>query len=144
MRTTLMTGHPGEGQKEFEQLLEFVQEAGFDRLGCFDFQPEPGTKSARLPAPAAAEGRKRMKAIMAAQKKISRGRLKTLKGRKTKVLVLGPHPESELLWQGRMPSQAPEVDGEVIITSGSARPGEIVEAVVTKTHAYDVEAELVE
>lgn len=144
LRTTLMVGHPGEGPEEFEQLMEFVQEAGFDRLGCFDYQPEPGTKSAHLDAPEAKDGRKRQKSIMAAQKKISRQRLKTLKGRKTQVLVLGPHPESDLLWQGRMPSQAPEVDGEVIITSGNARPGDIAEAVITKTHDYDVEAELVE
>ncbi len=121
-----------------------VTEGWFDHLGCFAYQPEPGTRSARLFAPPAKEGLQRQKKIMAAQKKVSRKRLARLKGQNTEVLVLGPHPESELLWQGRLSSQAPEVDGEVIITSGSARPGTMAPAVITKTHAYDVEAELLE
>jgi len=144
LRATLLVGHPGEGTAEFEALLEFVEQGWFDHLGCFAYQPEPGTKSALLKAPQAKEGLQRQKKIMAAQKKISRQRLARLKGQKTEVLVLGPHPESELLWQGRLSSQAPEVDGEVIITGGYARPGTIATAVITKTHAYDVEAEVME
>ena len=144
LRATLLVGHPGEGPEEFAELLEFVKEGWFDHLGCFAYQAETGTKSARLAAPPVKERLKRQRKIMAAQKKISRQKLARLKGQKTEVLVLGPHPESDLLWQGRLASQAPEVDGEVIITSGNARPGTIAPAVITKTHAYDVEAELLE
>ncbi len=142
VRTTLLVGHPGEGEAEFTELLEFVKEAQFDHLGCFAYQPEAGTRSARMAAPPAKTGRQRQRQVMAAQKPISRAKLKTLVGRELEVLVLGPHPESELLGLGRLACQAPEVDGEVIITSGQARPGGIARCRVTRAHAYDLEAEL--
>ncbi len=142
LRTTVMTGHPGEGDKEFDELMEFVEATQFDHLGCFAYEPEPGTRSARLERPPAKVAKARAKKIMALQKKISRQRLKALKGQELECLVLGPHPDSDLVWQGRLASQAPEVDGEVIITEGSAEPGRIVPCRVTKTHAYDVEATL--
>jgi ribosomal protein S12 methylthiotransferase len=142
LRTTLLVGHPGEGEQEFTELLEFVQEAGFDHLGCFAYQAEAGTRSARLTPPPAKLRQTRRRRIMAAQKKISRAKLKALVGRELPLLVLGPHPESELLGLGRLARQAPEVDGEVIITEGQARPGSIVICRVKKAHAYDLEAEL--
>lgn len=142
LRTTLMTGHPGEGEAEFEELMDFVQETQFDHLGCFAYEPEAGTRSARLDRPPAKTARARARKIMSLQKKISKKRLKALRGLEMECLVLGPHPESDLVWQGRLASQAPEVDGEVIITQGSAAPGQITMCKVTKTHAYDVEAEL--
>jgi ribosomal protein S12 methylthiotransferase len=142
LRTTLITGHPGEGEKEFAQLLEFVEEAQFDHLGCFSYEPETGTRSARLERPLAKVARARARKIMGLQKKISRARLKKMKGREMECLVLGPHPDSDLVWQGRLQSQAPEVDGEVIITAGNAAPGEIALCQITKTHAYDLEAEI--
>jgi ribosomal protein S12 methylthiotransferase len=142
LRTTVMTGHPGEGETEFAELMEFVEETQFDHLGCFPYEPEPGTRSAKLDRPPAKVARARAKNIMALQNKISRARLKEIKGKELECLVLGPHPDSDMVWQGRLPSQAPEVDGEVIITEGSAEPGEITLCRVTKTHAYDVEAML--
>jgi len=143
LRTTLMTGHPGEGEAEFAELLQLVEEAQFDHLGCFAYEPESGTRSARLERPPARTAQARARKIMALQKKISRARLKRLKGREMQCLVLGPHPDSDLVWQGRLKSQAPEVDGEVIITQGFAKPGEIVRCRIMKTHAYDVEAEII-
>jgi ribosomal protein S12 methylthiotransferase len=142
LRTTLLVGHPGEGEAEFTELLEFVQETGFDHLGCFSYQPEAGTRSARLSAPPAKLGQARRRQIMAAQKPLSKAKLKALVGRELPLLVLGPHPESELLGLGRLARQAPEVDGEVIITQGQAAPGSIVACRITKAHAYDLEAEL--
>ncbi|MFZ5586182.1 MAG: 30S ribosomal protein S12 methylthiotransferase RimO [Thermodesulfobacteriota bacterium] len=142
IRTTLLVGHPGEGEAEFTALLDLVAEGGFDHLGCFAYQPEAGTRSARLESPPAKVGKARVRRIMAAQAKVSRARLKRLLKREAEVLVLGPHPESDLIWHGRLASQAPEVDGQVIITAGSAQPGTIARCRVTKTHAYDVEAEL--
>jgi ribosomal protein S12 methylthiotransferase len=142
LRTTILVGHPGERKEDFTELLEFLTEFEFDHLGCFTFQPEAGTASARLEAPPVKEGRARARVVMARQKKISAVRLKALKGATLPVLVLGPHPQSELLGLGRLASQAPEVDGEVIITAGSATPGSIALCRVTKTHAYDLEAEL--
>jgi len=142
LRTTLMTGHPGEGEGEFAQLTQFVEQAQFDHLGCFAFQPEAGTRSARLDRPPAKEARARARRIMSIQKKISRERLRELRGQEMECLVLGPHPDSDLVWRGRLARQAPEVDGEVIITEGAARPGSIARCRITKTHAYDVEARI--
>lgn len=142
LRTTLLVGHPGEGEAEFTELLEFVTEAGFDHLGCFAYQPEAGTRSARQAAPPGKVGAARRRQIMAAQKGVSRARQKALKGREFEILVLGHHPESELLGLGRLARQAPEVDGEVIITDGQAETGSISRCRVTKVHAYDLEAVL--
>jgi ribosomal protein S12 methylthiotransferase len=142
LRTTLLVGHPGEREDDFTELTDFLVEFEFDHLGCFAYQPEAGTASARLAAPEAKVGRARAKAVMARQKKISAHKLKALKGQTLPLLVLGPHPESELLGLGRLARQAPEVDGEVIITAGAAQPGSIALCRVGKTHAYDLEAEL--
>lgn len=142
IRTTLLVGHPGEGESEFTELLDLVTSFGFDHLGCFAYQPEAGARSARLAAPPAKLGQARAKRIMAAQRQASRSRLKRLLKQEAAVLVLGPHPESDLLWHGRLAGQAPEVDGQVIITDGAAAPGSIVRCRITRTHAYDVEAAL--
>ncbi|CAO0824179.1 hypothetical protein DFAR_460002 [Desulfarculales bacterium] len=122
---------------------EFVKEVGFDHLGCFAYQPEAGTRSARLTAPPAKLGMDRRRRIMTVQKVVSKARLKAMLGQELALLVLGPHPESELLGLGRLAAQAPEVDGEVIITEGKASPGSIVTCRITKAHAYDLEAVLV-
>ncbi len=143
LRTTLLVGHPGEGEAEFTELVEFVTEFGFDHLGCFAYQPEAGTRSARLAAPPAKVARARARQIMAAQKRVSRSRLKRWVNREIPVLVLGPHPESDLLGQARHAGQAPEVDGVVILTDGQARPGNIATCRITKAHAYDLEGELI-
>lgn len=144
LRTTMLVGHPGEGAAEFGQLADFVTETRFNHLGCFAYQPEAGTRSARLPAPDPDTAQQRQETIMAIQNQISQEKLARLTGREMEVLVLGPHPESDLVWQGRMASQAPEVDGEVIITAGRAQPGSIVSCRIGKTHDYDVEAEIIQ
>lgn len=144
LRTTLLVGHPGEGEAEFTELLEFVTEFGFDHLGCFAYQPEAGARAARMEAPPAKVGRERARRIMAAQKRVSKARLKRWVGREIPVLVLGPHPESDLLGQARHAGQAPEVDGVVILTDGQARPGTIATCRVTKAHAYDLEGVLLD
>lgn len=143
LRTTLLVGHPGEGQAEFAALKEFVAEMEFDRLGVFPYSPEAGTRSARLPAPPPQVAAKRAAQIMDLQRRISRRRLAPLEGQTLPVLVLGPHPDSDLVWAGRTQAQAPEVDGLVIITEGSAQPGDIAPCRITATHDYDLEGVLV-
>ena len=143
LRTTLLVGHPGEGEKEFAALKEFVAEMEFDRLGVFPYSPEAGTRSARMPAPPATGGwEARPEQIMDLQRRISRRRLAPLLGQTLPVLVLGPHPDSDLVWAARTQGQAPEVDGLVIITEGSAPPGAIAPCRVTATHDYDLEGSL--
>ncbi len=80
---------------------------------------------------------------MALQKGISREINRGLVGSRQAVLVLGPHPESGLLWHGRLARQAPDgVDGQTLIVGGSGEPGSLVPARITKAHPYDLEAEL--
>jgi ribosomal protein S12 methylthiotransferase len=142
LRTTLLVGHPGEGEAEFAQLVEFVERTGFDRLGVFAYSPEAGTRSARLAAPPPEVALERQERIMELQRSISRQRLARLLGQELPVLVLGPHPDSDLVWAGRIAGQAPEVDGLVIITGGSAPPGSLAACRVTATHDHDLEGVL--
>lgn len=142
IRATVMTGHPGEGEAEFARLGEFVASARLDHLGCFAYEPEPGTRSARGEAPPAETGRARAEEIMALQQRISRERLARLVGQRRDCLVLGPHPDTALVWRGRLARQAPEVDGEVIITEGAAEPGSIAPVEITGHHDYDLEGRI--
>lgn len=145
LRTTLMVGFPGETDDHFQALLSFVANSKFDHLGVFAFSPEPGTRAARLPNQvenAVKEARRHE--LLMLQKGISESLLSMKVGQLLPVLVEGPHPETDLLMSGRLKSQAPEVDGMVLITGGTATVGQIVSARITGSHSYDVEAEIPE
>src|SRR5690606_1214970 len=111
--------------QDFEELLDFVRWARFDRVGVFRYSTEEGTKSGvmdgAVPAKIAAS---RHRKLMAAQRPISRAAMKAMVGRELEVLVEGVSDESELLLEGRWWGQAPEIDGKVFLANGTARPGE--------------------
>jgi ribosomal protein S12 methylthiotransferase len=86
----------------------------------------------------------RREEILAAQQHISRRRLQRLLGRVVPVLIEGFHPETDLLLCGRMPTQAPEVDGMVLISKGTGRPGEVMPVKISAVEDYDVIGELVD
>ncbi|MCU0571802.1 MAG: 30S ribosomal protein S12 methylthiotransferase RimO [Syntrophobacteraceae bacterium] len=143
LRTTLMVGFPGETERDFESLLAFVRDTHFDHLGVFAFSPEPGTGAARLPSQVPdGERERRRHGLLAAQAEISRRLLARQVGKSLPVLVEGYHPETDLLLTGRLKSQAPEVDGAVLITAGMATVGQIIPVRITKSHTYDLEAEV--
>jgi ribosomal protein S12 methylthiotransferase len=143
LRTSLMVGFPGETESDFLDLVRFVEQVEFDHVGVFAFSPEPGSKAAKLPGQAPVEIKEeRQRTIMELQRNISQRRLKRLVGKTLPVLVEGPHPETELLLVGRLPTQAPEVDGTVIITKGMGDIGRIMAGRVTASHDYDLEVEL--
>ena len=144
LRTTVMLGHPGEDRAAFEELLEFIQKVRFDQLGSFVYSAEKGTKSARLQAPALELAQERRDQVMTLQQEISRERLAAKQDEEEPCLILGPHPDSDLVWHGRLRSQAPDVDGLTIITAGDAPLGQITRVRITKTHEYDLEAEIIE
>ncbi len=143
LRTTMMVGFPGETDRDFDILLDFVQAARFDRLGVFKFSPEEGTVAAlaKDQVPQRIKENRRRK-LMAAQRKISRERNQALAGRTLPVLVEGFSEETDLLLTGRTMGQAPEIDGQVYITSGTASPGEIRQVLITEAHDYDLAGEL--
>ncbi len=144
-RTSFIVGFPGETEEDFGSLLAFAREAEFDNVGVFTFSDEEGTSSYRLPdrVPAAIKERRRRR-LMATQKRVSQARNRRLLGEEVEVLVEGVHPESDLLLCGRLPSQAPEIDGGVIVGEGSAAPGSFARARVTEAHAYDLVVRLLE
>src|SRR5450755_631339 len=112
IRTSFIAGFPGETDAEFEELCQFVEAAQFDRLGVFSYSDEDTSKSYELDAkvaPKAIYNRKRH--LMALQRRISKKRNRGLIGREMPILVEGPSEETPLLWQGRLASQAPEIDG---------------------------------
>src|SRR5580692_554757 len=111
IRTSMIAGFPGETEQDFETLCDFVQAAQFDRLGVFSYSDEDTSASFALDQKI--DGRsiyQRKRRLMAIQRKISRTRNRMLVGRELPVLVEGASPDSDLLWQARLSTQAPEID----------------------------------
>ena len=134
IRTTIIVGLPGETERDFDELLAFVRAARFDRLSCYAYSPEPGTKAARLPAQVSpAVKKERVRRLMLAQAVISRANLKKLVGRKLMVLVDSPGI-------GRTQWEAPEIDGVVKLSGRKVRPGSLVTALVTASSTHDLTA----
>jgi ribosomal protein S12 methylthiotransferase len=148
IRTSMIVGFPGETEADFNELCQFVEAAQFDRMGAFSYSDEDTSKSFELDAKVngrTIENRKRR--LMAIQRKISRARNRTLVGREVDVLIEGPSADSELVWQARMSTQAPDIDGVCYISDpGDAplREGEFRRMRITKAHDYDLTGELVD
>ncbi|MGA9355451.1 MAG: 30S ribosomal protein S12 methylthiotransferase RimO [Terriglobales bacterium] len=152
LRTSFIVGFPGETEKEFEELREFVEEAAFDWMGAFGYSDQEG-------AAAFSDGKKlsareiesRRKSLMSAQKKISRAKKKALIGHEFDLLLEGASSESDLLLEGRTAMHAPEIDGKVFIndypeidSDGAApREGEFYRCRITAAHDYDLVAEII-
>ena len=142
IRTTFILGFPGEGESEFAELCEFVRRAEFDNLGAFTYSPEPGSKSEPLGDPVPDEEKERRRGfLLSLQRPIARRKSRALKGRVLEAIVEGSCEETEHLLEGRVRSQAPEIDGRLLIndTAGrDIRPGEIVSVRISATHDYDL------
>ncbi len=145
IRTSVMVGFPGETDEEFEELVSFVQAARFDHLGCFAYSQEEGTVAGRMVDQVAEDVKQeRLDIVMSAQQEISRQHLQRYVGTVVPVLVLGRSEETELLFEGRMSTQAPEVDGIVYINDGDIRVGDIQLVEITEAHEYDLVGHVVE
>jgi ribosomal protein S12 methylthiotransferase len=143
VRTTFITGFPGETEEDFAELLSFVKTVEFDRVGVFTYSDEEGTPAFDLTdkVPARIAARRRT-ALMKEQRRISRRKNKARVGEVARVLFEGESKESELLWQGRMETQAPDIDGCVLINDVPdgvvPSPGEFVNVEITEAHEYDL------
>jgi ribosomal protein S12 methylthiotransferase len=142
IRTSMIVGFPGETAADFEELCQFVEAARFDRLGVFSYSDEETSRSYALDGKVDARtiyNRKRR--LMALQRKVSRTRNRALRGREVPVLVEGPSQETDLLWQARMSTQAPEIDGVCLVNDveGTAPVrGQMRLLRVTETQDYDL------
>jgi len=146
LRTTVMVGFPGETGAEFQQLMAFVQETRFDRLGAFAYCRESGTRAASLRKQVPDEVKQeRLDAVMQLQAGISHDKNAALVGKELDAIIDQAVPSGKrgtAILIGRTRGQAPDVDG-VIRIKGDASPGDIVSAIVTGADEYDLEAELV-
>ena len=141
LRTSLIAGFPGEGEAEFEHLCRFVEEARFQNLGVFAYQPEDGTPAASMPGQLPDEVKAARQArVMEIQEEISAEILRGYLGERLEVLIDAPHEEWPGLFVGRAWFQAPEVDGVVYVSGENIAAGDMVQAEVTETFSYDLNA----
>jgi ribosomal protein S12 methylthiotransferase len=142
IRTSFIVGFPGETAADFDELCSFVKAAGFDRLGVFSYSDEDTSRSFALDAKVDARAiYNRKRHLMALQRKIARARNRKLVGSETEILVSGTSSETDLLWEGRMPTQAPEIDGVILINDfegAQPRPGQMRRLRITEAHDYDL------
>lgn len=139
LRTTFLTGFPGETDQQFEELLEFVQGRRFERLGVFAFSSEPGTSAAELDG-AVPEGVKhsRRDRLLAAQQEIAFDWAKAQVGRRMDVLIDRYMPGQSNAYVGRTYADAPEIDPVVYVTGEDLSPGGIVSCEIVTSQGYDL------
>ena len=142
LRTTFITGFPGETEADFAELCDFVQTVEFDHVGVFTYSHEEGTAAHALgdDVPARTKAARQRK-LMALQQKIVARRHRRRLGERVQVLVDGPSSEHELAWTGRLAGQAPEIDPIVYLTDGDPevlRPGDLIEAEIVDSRGYDL------
>ena len=137
LRTTVIVGFPGESERQFIELLNFVKWAEFDALGCFKFYAESGTTAAQMPGQVPEKVKQqRLEELMLTQQKIAFARNKNKFGSKLTCLV--DSVDSDRLSQGRFYGQAPDIDSVCIIEKCSAKPGEFINTKVVGTKGYDL------
>lgn len=142
-RTTFIVGHPGETDADFRTLVDFVEEARFERVGVFKYSTEDGTHAAKRSDHVLSIVKEdRYHRLMTLQQGISRELNEAMVGREIEVLVEGPSEETDLLLQARTQGQAPDIDGVTYINEGFAAPGSIVRAEVVEAGDYDLVARI--
>ena len=143
IRTTLITGFPGETEKEFQEMCDFVEEIGFDRLGVFTYSQEEGTPAARMKDQVPEEEKERRKDIlMQIQQQVSLEGSESFIGTEMEVLVEGEIPEETtdgFVYSTRSFRDAPDIDGFVFVTSEKRHDsGEYIQCRITSAYEYDL------
>lgn len=146
LRTTVMVGFPGETEDDFKELCDFVGENRFDRMGVFKYSNEENTKAFDYSEQLSSEIKEeRFHKLMSIQQKISHDKLKALIGTEQEAVVAGRSKEHEFLIEGRLWSQAPDIDGITYISSNEPLSvGQIVKLKITDTHDYDLSGEVID
>jgi len=149
LRTSFIVGFPGETEKEFEELCDFVREAQFDWMGAFGYSDQEGAAAYGIDNKLSQrEIERRRKHLMKIQQGISKRKKKALVGREFELLLEGPSEESDLLLEGRTAMHAPEIDGKVYVSDVpegmEPKAGEFYRCQITEAHDYDLVAKIVE
>jgi len=142
LRSSFIVGFPGETERDFEELCRFLEAARFQHAGVFAYSDEETAPSYSLGGKVDRRTiYNRRRRLMALQRRISRAHNRALLGRRLPALIEGPSPETEWLWQARLPTQAPEIDGVCLINDLEGAPpraGEIRPVEITAAHDYDL------
>jgi ribosomal protein S12 methylthiotransferase len=142
LRTTVLVGFPGETEAAFDNLLAFVEEAGFDRLGVFTYSAEEGTPAVDMPDPVSTEVMaERVQQVQDLQDRLAWPRQKVLYGTRQTVLVDGPSPDPAFPFEGRTAGQAPEIDGVVLLRDRRLTPGRFAEVSIVEVDGYELVGE---
>jgi ribosomal protein S12 methylthiotransferase len=144
-RTAFIVGHPGETQAEFDELCEFVAWARFDHAVVFRYSDEETCAAHALPdkVPALVAANRARK-LMSLQRRIAREKNQGRIGQEVDVLVEGPSQEHELVMKGRHAGQAPDIDGNVYLSEGEARPGEMRRVRIVQASDWDLVGDLID
>lgn len=147
LRTSLIVGFPGETESQFNELVKFVKDVEFDKLGVFTYSNEEGTEAHSMAGQIGEKEKKRRKdKLMKVQQKISLLKNQKLIGSKQTVLIDGPSQDVPYLLEGRTYGHAPEVDGVVYITDTAGDtpiPGKMMQVEITDAHPYDLIGRLI-
>ena len=148
LRTSFIVGFPGETEKEFDELCEFVREAKFDWMGTFGYSDQEGADAYGLEKKLSGrEIERRRKHLMGIQRQISKKKKKALVGQEFDLLLEGTSEETDLLMEGRTAMHAPEIDGKVFVNDFpedmEPKPGEFHRCLITEAHDYDLVAKIV-
>src|SRR5579864_2860713 len=153
IRTSFIVGFPGETEKDFRELCDFVRAAEFDWMGVFAYSDEDTSKSFALENKVDDETiARRRDTLMAIQKKISGRKLRKRVGQRLQVMLEGPSKDTDLIWEARLEGMAPEIDGKVYITEFEGvndaenlpQPGTMATAEITESNDYDLIARAIE
>jgi ribosomal protein S12 methylthiotransferase len=151
LRTSFIVGFPGETEADFEELCRFVSAARLDWMGVFEYSDVDNAASFSQDGKVDAQTiTDRRNHLMALQSKISREKLRYHKGRVATALIEGPSKDNPLVWEARLESMAPDIDGKLYLTdielpSGEiAGVGDLAQVEITKTDAYDLIGRVVE
>ncbi len=138
IRTTFIVGHPGETEQDFDELMGFIEEIQFDRMGVFTYSEEEGTRSAQLPEKVDGDlAELRKDQLMGVQMEISQQLLRRFQNKVIRVIIDGKSDDQEFDLMGRTRYDCPEIDGAVYLY-GEAVPGEIRDVLIIDTWEYDL------
>ncbi len=139
IRTSFIVGFPGETEREFERLAAFVEEQRFDRIAVFTYSPEEGTAAAGLGDPVSAGVKaERRQRLLDLQLEIAQEKGDAFVGLRRTVMIEGPAQDEQFSLEGRMATQAPEIDGVVYLNEDAGEPGDFVDVEITEALGYDL------
>lgn len=137
LRTTVIAGFPGETDQQFAELLDFIEQAKFDMLGCFAYSAEKGTPAAEMEGQLDADTKnQRAQQVMLTQQKIAFDKAKQMIGKKIQVIV--DQAGDKGFASGRYYGQAPDIDSLTLIENFKSKPSDIINAEVIDTEDYDL------